>query len=278
MRKVFIGLFFLFGGYALVQAQPITDHLFSAPMGMSRSTPFRSITENSELIFKGHKTPPHRQEQQYDRQGCILSQISYNSSGGVSSETYWEYDEGNRLIGKKHRFFANFSGWNEVVIVIKRDSISFVPVGIEEFKNDKLVQWAVIMVDTLNRIEMARVFGPSGAHTFTEKMMYITRSNIVKVNVYRANGVHASTWSYPIDAQKPMVIESVTSQRYPNGDVMLEKLAGANMGDQAYYYEYEYDSKGNWIEKSTYQVTLGKKDKIKKKKLENRITRSITYQ
>ena len=65
---------------------------------------------------------------------------------------------------------------------------------------------------------------------------------------------------------------------YPNGDVRIETLPDASKGDQGYYYEYDYDSQGNWITKETYQVKLGKDNKVSKKKLEHRITRKITYQ
>ena len=58
---------------------------------------------------------------------------------------------------------------------------------------------------------------------------------------------------------------------------MVETLTHAVKGDQAYYYEYQYDNDNNWVVKETYQVKLGRNNKIRNKKLENRVTRKITY-
>lgn len=266
---------FAFSAKAL--AQPVTAHLLAAPADHSQGQPFAYIEEISEVLIKGIKVPPHRTEKSFNAQGKILAQTSYNSSGGISSEMHWEYDEEQRVAVKRLGYFVNYVGWIEEEFHIVNDSITQLPVKIEEYKNGELMQWAAITTDSSGRLVAAKVVSTTKGHTFTEKIVYMDAANLVRVNVYRAVGMHVSSWSYPIDASRRMVVEAVSSRFYGNGNVKLEKLSGAQRGDQAYYYEYEYDSQGNWIEKRTYLVTLGKKDRIKRKKYENRITRKLTY-
>lgn len=278
MQKIISLLIVSFCCSALAFSQPIVNHFLAIPNDVSHGRTFRSITETSEVLIRGYKPIPHKTEKQFNGNGLITQQIAYNSAGGKSSETHWEYTQHNELRRKYHKFFANLSGWNEEEVVVEWDSETLLPHRVEVIKNGKTSQWALITVDTLGRIESAEVFGPTGAHTFTEKFIYIEPSNMIKVMVYKSNGLYASSWSYPLNREKEFNFESVACQYYPNGDVMLEKLSNAIKGDQAYYYEYEYDSQGNWIKKRTYQVNLGRNDRIKKKNLENKVTRKISYQ
>lgn len=277
MYKIFSILIATICFTALAYSQPIVNHFLAIPNDVSHGGTFSSITETSEVLIKGYQPIPHKTEKKFNGNGLINEQITYNSAGGKSSETYWEYMPNNGLSKKRYKFFANLSGWNEEEVTVEWDSKTLIPIKIEVLRNGKMSQWALMTIDTLGRIESAKVFGPTGAHTFTEKFIYIEPSNMIKVMVYKANGLFTSSWSYPLNREKDFRIESIACQLYPNGDVMLEKLSNAIKGDQAYYYEYEYDSQGNWIEKRTYQVELGKNDKIKKKSLENRVTRKITY-
>jgi hypothetical protein len=170
------------------------------------------------------------------------------------------------------------AGWNEEEVKIEWDETTKLPQKISALKNGEVWQWALTTVDTLGRIESAKVFSSSGAHIFSERLMYIEPSNMIKVMVFKANGLFSSTSSYPIDPSKEFSFESVSQEYYPNGDIMIDTLEGSGKGDQGYYYEYEYDDQGNWIEKRTFQATLGKNNKIKNKNLENRVIRKISYQ
>lgn len=263
---------------AATHAQPVANHFLGMHPDVSNGKNFRSITEISEVILKGYAPVPHKTVKEFNSAGLITKQTSFNSAGGVGSETLWEYTTNLKLSRKHHRFFVNIAGWNEEEVTIEWDEEWKNPARIEIQKSGKLHQWATPSIDTLGTIETIQVFGPTGAHIFTERFNYIERSNMIRVMVYRATGQYVSSWSYPLDPSKPFNFESVSTQRYPNGLVRLEKLSMAGKGDQAYYYEYEYDNQKNWVEKRTYQVTLGKNDRIKKKKLENRITRTILYQ
>lgn len=277
MYKIFSILIATLCFTALAYSQPIVNHFLAIPNDVSHGGTFSSIIETSEVLIKGYQPIPHKTEKKFNGNGLITEQIAYNSAGGKSSETYWEYMPNNGLRKKRHKFFANLSGWNEEEVIVEWDNETLVPLKVEVLKNGKISQWALMTMDTLGRIESAKVFGPTGAHTYTEKFIYIEPSNMIKVMVYKANGVFTSSWSYPLNREKTFKPESISCQSYSNGDIMLEKLSNALKGDQAYYYEYEYDNRGNWIEKRTYQVKLGKNDKIKNKSLENRVTREITY-
>lgn len=258
--------------------QPMVSHFLAPQADISRGRNFQKIEELSEVIIRGVAPIPHRVEKHFNSDGFIVSQVALNSVGGRTSETKWEYAKGRSLVRKHHRFFMNISGWSEEEVLITRDDMTLIPTKIEVLKNGKMWQWALTMMDTLGRIESARVFGSTGAHVFSERFMYLEPSNMIRVMVYRANGLFVSTSTYPIDPKKEFTFESVSRQFYPNGDIMLETLSTAGKGDQAYFYEYEYDGQGNWIEKRTYQVKLGRNNRISNKNLENRVTRKITYQ
>lgn len=257
--------------------QPMVSHFLAPQADISKGRNFQKIEEFSEVIIRGVAPIPHRVEKHFNSDGFIVSQVALNSAGGRTSETTWEYAKGRHLIRKYHRFFMNISGWNEEEVLVTIDDITLMPTKIEVLKNGKMWQWALIVMDTFGRIESAKVFGSTGAHVFNERIMHLEPSNMVRVMVYRANGQFVSTSTYPIDPKKEFTFDSVSRQFYPNGDIMLESLTIAGKGDQAYYYEYEYDAQGNWIEKRTYQVNLGKNNRIRNKNLENKVTRRITY-
>jgi hypothetical protein len=258
-------------------AQPLVSYYIGSRSEASRGQYFKTIEESSEVIIKGVAPIPYKVVKEFNPQGNIVSSISYNSAGGKTAETRWEYIDGVRLLKKHHRYFANIAGWREEVVNVEYDQDNMLPKKIELLKEGKVFQSAALTSDTLGRIEVAEVYGSTGAHITTEKLLYIVQSNMIRVMVYRANGQFHGSWTYPIDPNKEFNFESVSRQYYPNGDVMVETLYNSMQGDQAYYYDYNYDSQGNWIVKETYQVTLGRNNSIRNKKIEHRITRNITY-
>jgi hypothetical protein len=258
--------------------QPIVSHFLAPQADISKGRPFKTIEEQSEVIIKGLNSLSPKVVQEFNSQGFIVSRVALNSAGGRTSETTWEYIDGKKLTYKKHRFFANMSGWTEDEVKVEWDYNSGLPTKVEVLRNGRVTQWALMTIDTLGRIESAKVFGPTGAHTFTERFMYMEPSNMIRVMMFRSNGVFSSNWTYPIDLTKEFSFESLTRQYYPNGDVMVETLKDSTKGDQAYYYEYDYDNQGNWVEKRTYQVSLGRNNSIRNKKLEHRFIRKIGYQ
>lgn len=260
-----------------VAAQPMASYILSPQPEISRGNMFKHIVETSEVLIKGVNTPPTKVEKRFNINGLMVSSVTLNSAGGKTNETIWNYANDKYLVRKFQRSFVNMRGWSEEEVQITWDENHTLPSKIEVLKNGKLWQWAILLADSLKRIESARVISSTGAHVFTERFVYIEASNMIKVMVYRANGVFTGTSSFPLDQSKPFVFESVSRKCYPNGDIMIETLVDASKGDQAYYYEYEYDSQGNWITKNTYQVKLGKNDRISNKKIENRVTRVITY-
>jgi hypothetical protein len=258
-------------------AQPMVSYFLTPQSEASRGRLFKYIEEKSEILIKGLNNAPNRVEKHFNGNGLITSCISYNSAGGKTSEIVWEYANEKNLTRKFQRSFTNMRGWSEEEVILNWDTDFITPSKIEVFKNGEKWQWAVMTADNSRKIESAKVINSTGAHIFTERFVYIEASNMIKVMVYRANGVFVSTASYPIDPKRGFSFESVKREYYPNGDVMIETLKDAVKGDQAYSYEYEYDPQGNWIEKRTYQVKLGKNNRIRDKRIENRTTRKISY-
>jgi hypothetical protein len=259
-------------------SQPLASHLLAPQEDISKGGAFKTIEENSEVVIKGLHSPPYKVLKEFNSQGFIVSRIALNSAGGRESETRWEYLDGQKLVHKKHRFFANITGWTEDEVKVEWDVEKGLPLKIEVLRNGRVSQWALSVIDSLGRIESMRVFSATGAHIFSERFMYLEASNMVRVMVFRANGVFASNWTFPIDPKKEFSFETVSRQYYPDGNVMIETLTDSTKDDQAYYYEYEYDNRGNWIEKRTFQVNLGRNNSVRNKKLEHKLTRQIGYQ
>ncbi|MFP4557050.1 MAG: hypothetical protein ACLFNU_09285 [Bacteroidales bacterium] len=278
MRKRILLLAISLAFVTLASGQPMVSHFLENPSDKSKGRPFKRIEEVSEIIIKGVYAVPHRVVKEFNSHGNILSKISYNSAGGVSNETRWEYVDGVRLKRKESRFFANMLGWISEEVIIDWDEETMQPQKVRVVKNGKPWRTAFISLDTLGKVEGAKVIDSQGGRIFNENFIYLESSNMIKVMVHRANGIFYGSWSYPIDPLKEFEFESVSRQYYPNGEVKIETLSNAAKGDQAYYYEYEYDNQGNWIEKSTYQVKIGRKNKLRRKRLEHKVTRIITYQ
>lgn len=262
----------------LSTAQPFIGYFLGYTYESSKGGTFLQIEETYELTLKDITTLPYRTEKRFNSQGNITSEVVYGKTGGKSSETRWEYLNGTKLTLKHHKYFVNMIGWQEESLKIEYDPITDLPKSIMLDKNGKPFQWAIVVPDTLNRIESVKVFDARKAHIFTENLMYLDASNMIKVMVYRANGQFFGTWSYRLNERKQYNFSTLKIKYNDNGDIMLETLSNAVKGDQAYYYEYQYDSHRNWIVKETYQVSLGSGDKIRKKKLEHKVTRKITYQ
>ena len=258
-------------------AQPMIGHYLGDTREANRGRKFQSVEENFQVLLDGVSSIPYKVVKTFNASGYKVLETTYGKEGGVSKETKWEYKEGGKLIQKNHRYFVNMIGWREELVRIEYNHDTDAPERIISEREEKLFQKANIILDTLGRVELVQVYNNTGTLTSIEKLIYLLPANMIRVLVHRPNNQFIGTWSYPIDPSKEFSISSVSQMYYPNGDVRIETLTDAAKGDQAYYYEYEYDAQGNWIEKETYQVKLGKNNKVSKKKLEHRITRKINY-
>lgn len=258
--------------------QPFVGYYLGSTYEPSKGRNFLKIEETYELTIKGINPLPSKTEKRFNAQGNIVSEVHFGSTGGKTREVRWEYLNGTLLALKHTRYFVNIAGWQEETIRVEYDGATNLPTTIYVDKNGKPFQWAIITTDSLNRISSARVLDARKAHIFTEQLIYLEASNMIKVMVHRANGQFFGTWNYRLDERKPYNVSSLKRKFNDKGHIMLETLSTATKGDQAYYYDYSYDSDGNWVVKDIYQVSLGSGDRIRKKKLEYRITRSITYQ
>ncbi|MDY0201690.1 MAG: hypothetical protein RBR40_11960 [Tenuifilaceae bacterium] len=266
--------------FLLVQmslAQPMVGYFLSPQSELSKGRAFKFIEETSEIFLKGLTITPTRMEKKFNEFGNITSSVTYNSAGGKTNEIYWEYVGGVNLVRKQTRSFVNHRGWQEEEVFLTWDDRYSIPQKIEVKKNGQVWQSAKFITDSILKFESAEVFNSKGDHIFTERFTYMEASNIIKVMVFKANGAFNGSSTYPINHKESFTFESVKQMLNPNGDVMIETLSHAVSGDQAYYYEYEYDSQGNWIEKNTFQVNLSRGNRVTKKKLENKTTRKITY-
>lgn len=259
-----------------LKAQPTVEVYLNNQTYINKNTSVESIEEKHELLIKELPSQPLRIVQHFNRSGYITNEKKFGKMNGLLSETSWEFDQNEKLVKKTHKYFVNMLGWRlEETLVTYNDS-GFVS-NIQFFKDGIVLTSSKVKCDSIGRPVYLRVYDGKGAHLTDEKLKYIPTANIIKVMIYKYTNQFVGSFVYPIDNLIPFQSNSIKKQYYPNGNIMLETLENSKNSDQGYYYEYKYDSHGNWLEKTTYQVTIGKNNKIKDKKAEHRIQRIIKY-
>ncbi len=258
-----------------VFAQPTIEIYLTNHPYPSKGSAIESIEETYELQIKEVPPKPFKITSSFDKNGYILSETKYGNTGGKQSETKWEYNQNRNLTKKEHRYFANMLGWKtDEVSLSYNDTTGYIS-EIKFVNNGKTQTVSKVFCDNSGKPNEVRVLDANGAFSMIERISYSPNGNIIRVMLIKPSGQFSSLWLYPIDYTKPYQSRQVQRQYYPNGEVMLESLEKQTKIDQGYYYEYRYDSQGNWVEKDTYQVALGKNNKIKDKKLEHKIRRTI---
>lgn len=258
-------------------AQPTIEIYLTNHPNSTQGSKIESIEETYELMIK--EVPPRafKITMMFDNMGNILSETKYSKAGGKQGETKYEYNQNHKLTKKTHRYFVNMLGWKtDETYLNYNDTTGFVS-EIRILKNGALQSMSKVFCDSIGKPREIRVLDDKGGFSMIEKISFSPSANLIRVMMLRPTGQLVSRWMYPIDSTKPYQTGQIERQYYPNGAVMLESLEDQTKTDQGYFYEYNYDNQGNWIEKDTYQVTLGKKNKIKDKKLEHKILRTIKY-
>lgn len=258
-------------------SQPTLDIYFTNHPYLSKGSTIESIDETYELQIKEIPPKPIKITTLYDKNGNTLSEVKYGTAGGKQCETKWVYNQNNKLIKKTQKYFVNMLGWKvDETTLAYNDTTGFIS-EIRYVKNGAIQYISKVFCDKVGLPIEARVLDEKGGFSMIERISYSPTGNIIRVMLLKPSGQFSSLNTYPIDYTKPYQSGPVEKQYYPNGEVMLESLEYQTKIDQGYFYEYRYDEQGNWVEKDTYQVTIGKNSKLKDKKLEHKILRSIKY-
>ena len=261
----------------ILVAQPIIDIYLSAKIPSSKGSNFTSVEEIHEVLaLKNGKAPIFRIAMKFNANGNLISEIKYNSVGGIQYEINWEYNAKAEPTRKFIRQFINYKGWTTEEVIFKYNDTTGCLHDITFFYEKVKKQYAQVECDSSGKIKELRIFNESGVFTNIERVLYVSANNSLRVMVLRSNEQFVATYSYPLDYSKKPPKSSLKREYYPNGDIMLEALPDSKL-EQGYYYEYKFDSFGNWTEKLTYQCTVTSSNKVKGKKLEHKITRKITY-
>ncbi len=258
-------------------SQPVIEVFLSLQTPESRGAQFSTIEELHEVLVPDSGKPQtFRVVKKYNSAGKIFSMIKYNSAGGVQCETTWAYSGSSKPLKKSIRQFINYKGWvTEEVRFVYNDTTGHLQ-DILFFYEKIKKKSAQVLFDSLGRIREVNVFNEAGAFVNIERFMYVPANNSLRIAVLSQTEQFIAAYVYPLDRTKEPPKSAIYKEYYPNGDIMLEALPDAKLG-QGYYYEYIFDSYGNWTEKQTYQCAIGSNNKIRKKKLEYKITRKISY-
>ncbi|HRX32326.1 MAG TPA: hypothetical protein P5349_10600 [Tenuifilaceae bacterium] len=260
----------------LGQAQPIIDIYLSSFSPNSDKRIFKHAEEFSEvLVSKSGHLPSYKYEKDYNANGIITSEVKFNSAGGKIGETTWTYNAKGELLKIVSKQFANFKGWTtDITTLSYNDSTGC----LSEIKNtfDGKIRFTANVTTDQGKITEVRVLNENGVLNGIERLVYVPQQNMLRVLQYKANEQFIGATTYPIDSHKKIPTSSINREVNEHGDVVVESLPNSKL-EQGYYYEYEYDASGNWVEKRTYQCRVTSNKKVKDKKLEYKITRKLTY-
>ncbi|MGE0077442.1 MAG: hypothetical protein AB7S48_06255 [Bacteroidales bacterium] len=261
----------------VLRAQPVIEVYLNVVAPASRGANFSCVEETHEtLVLKGEKVPTFRIVKKFNSLGKLISEIKYNSAGGVQYEISWDYNAMGEPVRKFMRQFINYKGWTTEEVQFKYNDTTGYLLDMFFLYEKVKKQSAQINCDSIGRIKEVLIYNESGAFTNIERLLYVPANNSLRVVVLRSSEQFVAAYIYPLDYTKQPPKSSLKREYYPSGDIMLETLPDSKM-EQGYYYEYKFDSYGNWVEKFTYQCTVSSSNKVKNKKLEYKITRKITY-
>jgi len=191
-------------------------------------------------------------------------------------ESTWEYNSKGELTKKVNRQFMNFKGWITEQTLLSYNDTSGVLQEITTIFENQVTLRAEVIPDKDLKITEVLLYNEKNMHVGTERVVYLPQNNTIRVLSYKPNEQFIGATTYPLDPKLPEPPSAIKREFNSHGDVVLEALPNSKM-EQGYYYEYKYDSYGNWIEKLTYQCKVTKNGKVKDKMLEHKITRNITY-
>lgn len=275
VTKVLIITLLVTSGNTLL-AQPIIDIYLSSQIPESRGPNFYQVEETHEVLaIKNGTNSPFKIVKKYNN-GKIVSETKYNSAGGIQYETTWTYTAKGEPTRKFTRQFINYKGWITEEVIVKYNDTTGCLQDITVFYEKVKKQYAQVTCDSTGRLQEVRIFNESGVFVNIERFLYLPANNSFRVMVYRSNEQYVATHIYPLDFTKTPPKSSIKRAYNEMGDIILEALPDSKL-KQGYYYDYRYDSYGNWNLKLTYQCTVTDDDKVKNKKLEYKITRKITY-
>ncbi|HOK60033.1 MAG: hypothetical protein WBJ36_01375 [Tenuifilum sp.] len=258
-------------------SQPVIDVYFSSLAPESKGPSFSKVEEVHELLIPKSGTPSYfKIVKQYNSYGKIVSEKRYNKAGGIMGESQWEYNAKGELTKKVNRQFMNFKGWINEQILLTYNDTSGVLEEISLFFENQLKQRAQVIPDKDLKITEVLVFNEKNVLTGKERIVYLPQNNTIRVLSYKSNEQFIGATTYPLDPKLPEPPSAIKREFNSHGDIVLEALPNSIM-EQGYFYEYTYDSYGNWTEKLTYQCRVTKNNKVRDKKLEYKITRKISY-
>ncbi|HBI80498.1 MAG TPA: hypothetical protein DDY04_00755 [Bacteroidales bacterium] len=258
-------------------SQPVVGIYFSTRASESRGLAFSKVEEIHELLIPQSGIPSYfRVIKQYNPSGKIISEKRYNKAGGIMGESTWEYNSKGELTKKVNRQFMNFKGWITEQTLLSYNDTSGVLQEITTIFENQVTLRAEVIPDKDLKITEVLLYNEKNMHVGTERVVYLPQNNTIRVLSYKPNEQFIGATTYPLDPKLPEPPSAIKREFNSHGDVVLEALPNSKM-EQGYYYEYKYDSYGNWIEKLTYQCKVTKNGKVKDKMLEHKITRNITY-
>jgi len=258
-------------------SQPVVGIYFSTRASESRGLAFSKVEEIHELLIPQSGIPSYfREIKQYNPSGKIISEKRYNKAGGIMGESTWEYNSKGELTKKVNRQFMNFKGWITEQTLLSYNDTSGVLQEITTIFENQVTLRAEVIPDKDLKITEVLLYNEKNMHVGTERVVYLPQNNTIRVLSYKPNEQFIGATTYPLDPKLPEPPSAIKREFNSQGDVVLEALPNSKM-EQGYYYEYKYDSYGNWTEKLTYQCKVTKNGKVKDKMLEHKITRNITY-
>lgn len=221
----------------------------------------------------------------FDAKGNLISLTDFDEDGEVNSKMVYEYDVKNRMtkqIGYDWKGNVNFSleYLYQGEYVIKEKFVRDDDVWLSDYKrngteiqeytfieNSELAEKRKYLESTKARCLYVAYDG-TGKEIRTVQSDFDKKGNILKETISRGNEVEVTSYLYNKAGfvteisttscksearynEKNLPVYIKGGLLYYNTEVYL--IPTSNHEDDIYYFEYEYDDKGNWIKQIVYK-------------------------
>ena len=183
-----------------------------------------------------------KEVRKYDAKGNLIECVVSNDSG-VHERKVYAYENGKlvRIVGYDADGKLEWKQFNSYgkdgLLLEEKYLIGEKAYGKTIFKYDKIGNLSELAFYAPNGAKALALIGPCrGAHRVT--YAYNEQRQPLKVSHYETNGEVSWSWQYSYDSKGLITAESI----------------GYYSSKQTSVYVYEYDSRGNWIKKTTTQA------------------------
>jgi len=272
-RQLTILLFLLYA--APLQAQNIFSALhLNENRAYKYGKPIQIITANTFYNSSGKQVD--KSIKYFDNSGMLTTEERYDKEGQLNAKLTYKNDTVRGLIlESKIERWASFGylkdstvySYNEQGVLTRITNVDV---------SGNIIQMADLVNNENGHPVELRLFDRKGTSYGKETAEYFYDKNRAITSVYSNDGRLLTSGTIKIDFKVQDTTGGRNATYNEKGDALTYVSQNPNGSETLYEVEYEYDSKGNWIDEKIYKVTI-KPNGQKKRKLDRHFVKEIIY-